>query len=71
MAVVTRPRVERTKIMSSFDALGPSDATSVRVKIRVHPSGEHYVRVPKTVREAIARREGEMKEWARSSILRR
>ena len=41
--------------MSSFDALGPSDATSVRVKIRVHPSGEHYVRVPKTVREAIAR----------------
>jgi len=71
MAVVTRPRVEHTKIMSSFDALGPSDATSVRVKIRVHPSGEHYVRVPKTVREAIARREGEMKEWARSSILRR
>ena len=71
MAVVTRPRVERTKIMSSFDALGPSDATSVRVKIRVHPSGEHYVRVPKTVREVIARREGEMKEWARSSILRR
>ncbi len=57
--------------MSSFDALGPSDATSVRVKIRVHPSGEHYVRVPKTVREAIARREGETKEWARSSILRR
>jgi hypothetical protein len=45
--------------MSSFDALGPSDATSVRVKIRVHPSGEHYVRVPKTVRGAIARREGE------------
>ena len=37
--------------MSSLDALGPSDATSVRVKIRVHPSGEHYVRVPKTVRE--------------------
>ena len=30
MAVVTRPRVERTKIMSSFDALGPSDATSVQ-----------------------------------------
>jgi len=57
--------------MSSFDALGPSDATSVRVKIRVHPSGEHYVRVPKTVREAIARREGETKECARSSILRR
>ena len=53
--------------MSSFDALGPSDATSVRVKIRVHPSGEHYVRVPKTVREAIARREGETKECARSS----
>ncbi len=47
--------------MSSFDALGPSDATSVRVKIRVHPSGEHYVRVPKTVRGAIARREGEKK----------
>ena len=57
--------------MSSFDALGPSDATSVRVKIRVHPSGEHYVRVPKTVRDARARREGETNAWASSSILRR
>ena len=71
MAVVTRPRVEGGHDRRVFDALGPSDATSVRVKIRVHPSGEHYVRVPKTVREAIARREGETKEWARSSILRR
>jgi len=44
--------------MSSLDALGPSDATSVRVKIRVHPSGEHYVRVPKTVRETRRARDG-------------
>jgi len=40
---------------ASIDALGPSARDSVRVKIRVHPSGEHYVRVPRTVRKARAR----------------
>lgn len=34
----------------SFDALGAPDEESVRVKIRVHPAGEHYVRVPRAVR---------------------
>jgi len=34
----------------SFDALGAPDAESVRVKVRVHPVGEHYVRVPRAVR---------------------
>lgn len=38
-----------------FDALGPPDPAFVRVKIRVHPHGEHYVRVPRTVRESLCK----------------
>jgi|TARA_B110000003_G_scaffold218655_1_gene218341 hypothetical protein len=46
---------------ASIDALGPSERDSVRVKIRVHPSGEHFVRVPKTVRETTRTRRREAK----------